>query len=81
MTKTYVSPDLMKDLRPVARPVDAAFPPRAIVIPERAALLPPAIGVSGKLLKEPLLVLTAIISNDKIDLLSKIKSNISKART
>ena len=31
----------MNDLRPTARPVDVALPPRATVTAERAALLPP----------------------------------------
>jgi hypothetical protein len=38
---TYVSPDMMNDLRPLPRPVEPALPPRARVIAERAALLPP----------------------------------------
>lgn len=31
----------MKDLRPFPRPVEIAFPPKAIVSAERTALLPP----------------------------------------
>ena len=37
----HLSPDLMNDLSPEARPVDVALPPRATVIAESAALFPP----------------------------------------
>ena len=39
--ETYFLPSRMNDLRPLPRPVEVAFPPRAIVIAERTALLPP----------------------------------------
>jgi hypothetical protein len=38
---TNVSPSLIKDLRPVPRPVDVALPPSATAIAVKMALLPP----------------------------------------
>jgi hypothetical protein len=40
--KTYAWPSRMKDLRPLPRPVELALPPRATVIADSTALLPPA---------------------------------------
>lgn len=39
--QTYDCPSRMKDLRPFPRPVEVALPPRATVIAESTALLPP----------------------------------------
>ena len=42
----YPWPSRMKDLRPLPRPVELALPPRAMVIAESTALLPPVTNVS-----------------------------------
>jgi hypothetical protein len=44
--ETYDWPSLMKDLRPLPRPVEFAFPPRATVMADRTALLPPVCAYS-----------------------------------
>lgn len=39
---TYDCPSRIKDLRPLARPVEDDLPPKATVMAERQALFPPA---------------------------------------
>ena len=40
--ESYDCPSRMNDLRPFPRPVEVALPPRATVMAERTALLPPS---------------------------------------
>jgi hypothetical protein len=61
------SPDLMKDLRSLPRPVELALPPSATVIAERAALFPPARRVSGEARSE-IKWHTSVASNNEVDL-------------